>query len=157
MTCLLNYQHLIEMINRNYNTLSWQDCEETVSGEQYKIGSVFREDNLEICDKSYKTVCSYPFTQQTPKEITWKEKKMICLKMFLVVLLIIMEKIYWSNRSSWWKQNKLLTMTGIQILGLAQKWVFVVILTPKRLNLKSHVESDSSHTQRTFGKAASKL
>lgn len=48
-------------------------------------------------------------------------------------------------------------MAGVQILGLAQKWVFVIILTKKGLNPKSHVESDSSHTQRKFRKATGKV
>lgn len=35
-------------------------------------------------------------------------------------------------------------MAGIQILGFAEKWVFVIILTPQKLNPKAHVGSDSS-------------
>lgn len=41
------------------------------------------------------------------------------------------EKIYLFNISSWWTRKQPLTVAGIQILGHAQKWVFVISLTKK--------------------------
>lgn len=74
--------------------------------------------------------------------------------MFIVVILIIMEKIYQFNMS-WQNRIQPLTVIGIEVLGLAWKWVQA--FNQKRLNPKSHVESDGKHTQRKSRKDSIKM